>query len=51
MPAPECPRHGARFDLATGRATRMPAVTAIRAYAAKVEDGSVWVDVPSEDLA
>jgi 3-phenylpropionate/trans-cinnamate dioxygenase ferredoxin subunit len=46
----ECPRHGGRFDLATGRATRMPAVTPIRTIAAKVEDGAVWADVP-EDLA
>jgi 3-phenylpropionate/trans-cinnamate dioxygenase ferredoxin subunit len=42
----ECPRHGGRFDLATGKATRMPAVTPIRAFAAKVEDGGVWVELP-----
>lgn len=42
----ECPRHGARFDLATGRATRMPAVAPIPVYAAKVEGGDVWVDLP-----
>lgn len=42
----ECPRHGARFDLATGRATRMPAVSAIEAFPAKVEGDDVLVDLP-----
>ena len=45
----ECPRHGARFDLATGKATRMPAVSGIDVFPAKVEKGAVWVDLP-EDL-
>lgn len=44
----ECPRHGARFDLATGRATRMPAVTPIEAFPAKVEGGDVLVDLPED---
>ena len=42
----ECPRHGARFDLATGRATRMPAVSPIATYAAAVEGGAVFVEMP-----
>ena len=46
----ECPRHGGRFDLATGHATRMPAVSSIRTIPAKIEDGAIWADVP-EDLA
>ena len=42
----ECPRHGARFDLATGRATRMPAVAPIEVFPAKIEGGHVWVELP-----
>ncbi len=42
----ECPRHGARFDMATGRATHMPAVAPIETFESKVEDDTIWVDVP-----
>ncbi len=42
----ECPRHGARFDVATGRATRMPAVAPIASFAATVEGGDVFVEMP-----
>ena len=45
----ECPRHGARFDLATGRPSRMPAVSPIERFPAKVEGGGVWVDVREDD--
>ena len=41
----ECPRHGARFDLASGRATRMPAVAPIATYAARIEGKDVLVEV------
>jgi 3-phenylpropionate/trans-cinnamate dioxygenase ferredoxin component len=44
----ECPRHGGRFDLTTGKATRMPAVTPIRCFTAKVEGDDIWVDLPEE---
>lgn len=37
-----CPRHGARFDLVTGKAT-FPAVERIPIYAAEERDGMVWV--------
>ncbi len=40
-----CPRHGARFDATNGAALTMPAVTPIRAYPTKVEEGTVWVGV------
>jgi len=49
-PEIECPRHGARFDLATGRATRMPAVSPIAHFPARVEGADVLVDLPAEDL-
>ncbi|NLC56593.1 MAG: bifunctional 3-phenylpropionate/cinnamic acid dioxygenase ferredoxin subunit [Armatimonadetes bacterium] len=39
----ECPLHGARFDLQTGRNLSLPAVTPVAAYDVKVEDGQVLV--------
>jgi 3-phenylpropionate/trans-cinnamate dioxygenase ferredoxin component len=39
-----CPRHGARFDVRDGRATRMPAVQGIRTVPVKEEGGKVYVD-------
>jgi nitrite reductase/ring-hydroxylating ferredoxin subunit len=39
----ECAHHGARFDLATGRATRMPAVAPLRTWQVRVVDGRVLV--------
>jgi 3-phenylpropionate/trans-cinnamate dioxygenase ferredoxin subunit len=39
-----CPRHGARFDVRTGAATRMPASEPAPTYAVRVEDGDVWVE-------
>ena len=42
----ECPRHGARFDVTTGRATRLPAVRPVRTYKVTItEDGSIAVEV------
>jgi 3-phenylpropionate/trans-cinnamate dioxygenase ferredoxin subunit len=42
----QCPRHGARFDLASGQVTRMPAVFGINTYEVKIEDGQIYVAVP-----
>ena len=42
----ECPRHGARFDLATGLATRMPAVAPIETFEATIEGADVFVEMP-----
>src|SRR5512137_1275109 len=39
-----CPRHGARFDVRTGAATRMPAIEPAPTYAVRVEDGDVLVE-------
>jgi len=39
-----CPRHGARFDVRDGRATRMPAVQGILSVPVKEEGGKVFVD-------
>ena len=46
VPEIECPRHGARFDLATGRATRMPAVAPIETFAATSDGIDVFVEIP-----
>ena len=40
-----CPRHGAEFDLRTGKAVSMPAVVDIPAYPVKVRDGKIEVGV------
>lgn len=39
----ECAWHGARFDVTTGRALRLPAIKPIRTYEVKVEDGEILV--------
>ena len=41
----ECPRHGARFDVTTGRPTRLPAVRPVRTYKVSVNDGSIVIEV------
>lgn len=43
----ECPRHGARFDLKTGRPLCMPAVEAIRVYPVQVDGTRILLKVPS----
>jgi 3-phenylpropionate/trans-cinnamate dioxygenase ferredoxin subunit len=40
-----CPRHGARFDLATGRPLSLPAIVPVAVYPVRVEDGIVQVDL------
>jgi 3-phenylpropionate/trans-cinnamate dioxygenase ferredoxin subunit len=41
--AVECPRHGARFDLFTGRVLALPAVRPVTAYATVVEGDEIRV--------
>ncbi len=43
-----CPRHGARFDIRTGKALSMPATEDTRAHDVKVEDGYVYVRLCNE---
>lgn len=43
-----CPRHGAEFDVRTGKVTSMPAVVDIPAYPVRVVDGMIEVGVPKE---
>ncbi len=40
-----CPRHGARFDIRTGRALTLPAYEPVDTFSVVVEDGIVKVDV------
>ncbi len=40
-----CPRHGALFDVRSGAALRMPAVTPVRTFPVRVEGESVFVEV------
>jgi 3-phenylpropionate/trans-cinnamate dioxygenase ferredoxin subunit len=39
----ECPRHGARFDLKTGKALCLPAVGAVSTYDIEIRDGEIWI--------
>ncbi len=41
-----CPRHGARFDIRTGKATRFPAVEAIDQYPVRIVDGNIEIGIP-----
>ena len=41
----ECPQHGSRFNLQTGKVTGLPAVYPAQTYPVTVEDGDVYVEV------
>jgi 3-phenylpropionate/trans-cinnamate dioxygenase ferredoxin component len=43
-----CPRHGAEFDVRTGKVVQMPAVVDIPAYPVRVVDGTIQVGIPKE---
>lgn len=42
-----CPRHGAEFDIRTGKVMQMPAVVDIPAYPVIVRDGTILIGVPT----
>lgn len=49
----ECPRHGAKFDLKTGRATALPAFAPVAAYPTRVTaegvlEANLAVEKPSQ---
>ncbi|MGA2286126.1 MAG: non-heme iron oxygenase ferredoxin subunit [Dehalococcoidia bacterium] len=44
----ECPRHGGRFDVRSGRATVFPAINAIRTYPVSLHEGNVTLSLPEE---
>ena len=41
----ECPRHGALFDVKTGRAVTLPAIGKVRCFAVSVDNGQVQIEV------
>jgi len=43
-----CPRHGAQFDVRTGKVMQMPAVVDIPAYPVQVRDGVIFLGIPKE---
>lgn len=45
-----CPRHGAKFDLKTGKALCMPATQPIQTFAVQVRDGEVFVGPAGAEL-
>lgn len=43
-----CPRHGARFDVRTGKALSLPAIVDIRAYPIRIVNGEIELGLPIE---
>jgi 3-phenylpropionate/trans-cinnamate dioxygenase ferredoxin subunit len=41
----ECPRHGSRFDLRSGKVTGLPAVIPARTYPVTIENDEIYVEV------
>ncbi len=44
----ECPRHGAHFDVRSGKVLSFPAIVDIPAYPVKIEGGEILVGLPPE---
>jgi 3-phenylpropionate/trans-cinnamate dioxygenase ferredoxin subunit len=43
-----CPRHGAKFDVRTGKARSLPAVVNIPSYPVRVREGQIEIGLPVE---
>jgi 3-phenylpropionate/trans-cinnamate dioxygenase ferredoxin subunit len=43
-----CPRHGARFDVRTGRALTLPAFIDIPSYPVRLVDGNIEIGIPTD---
>ena len=41
----ECPRHGSRFDLRTGKPLTLPAYEPVETFPVSVEDGVIRVEI------
>ena len=41
----ECPRHGSKFDLRTGKPVNLPAYVPVDTFAVSVEDGVIKIEV------
>lgn len=44
-----CPRHGARFDIRTGKATSLPAIVDIPAYPIRIVGNQIEIGVPQTE--
>lgn len=44
----ECPRHGARFDIRSGKVLSFPAIVDIPSYPVKIENNEILVGLPPE---
>lgn len=42
-----CPRHGASFDVRSGKVTSLPAIVPIPAYPVRVIDGQIEIGIPA----
>jgi nitrite reductase/ring-hydroxylating ferredoxin subunit len=40
----ECPKHGARFDIKSGKNLSFPAVVPVKSYPVKVENGVIFIE-------
>jgi len=40
-----CPWHSAQFDIATGKALRLPAQSDVKTYSVRVENNNVFIDI------
>ncbi len=45
----KCPRHGATFDIKTGKALSLPAIVEIPTYPVKITDGEIQVGILKGD--
>lgn len=43
----ECPKHGALFDLKTGKPKTLPATRPVATYAVRIEDDQIYVESQS----
>ena len=41
----ECPRHGARFDVKTGKAVTLPAILPVKTFPVKVTGNDIFVEI------
>ncbi|MBI4313839.1 MAG: non-heme iron oxygenase ferredoxin subunit [Candidatus Omnitrophica bacterium] len=44
----ECPRHGAQFDVTTGKPVTLPAVVPVRRYEVKIQGDDLLVEIPHD---
>jgi 3-phenylpropionate/trans-cinnamate dioxygenase ferredoxin component len=41
----ECPRHGSRFDLRTGKPLTLPAYVPVETFPVRIEDGHIKLEI------